>query len=142
MGSDETSPERDALDELGSYGSAEIGIELDALRMLDFDSGNKILATPDLSTVFGCICKDWQGEGGLVSSSAYTTNQQLAITTPISPYNATTNQAIPPCEGELDMSDLMRADLYDGYPKPWAEEQRLTPIGTYYTSSESTPSPR
>ena len=101
--SDETTPERETLDEPGSPIVAEISMDVDSLQILEFPSGSTISEPPDSTTV-----------SGLVSPCTFTTNIQSFPFTPMSPG---TRQMSTVGEGKTGMSDLMQANLYIDSPE-------------------------
>ncbi|GIJ86779.1 hypothetical protein Asppvi_005674 [Aspergillus pseudoviridinutans] len=106
LGLDEVTPEREIFDERGSYAS----VEFDPFPMLDFSPGGKMPETSDFMAVSGYVCNESPVNSGLMSPYTFTTNIQQAPITPFSPVKPTGNQMIT-CDGELQMSDLVRSEL-------------------------------
>ncbi|QUC19082.1 uncharacterized protein UV8b_03323 [Ustilaginoidea virens] len=110
LGRNDVTPERDILDEPVCFSSAGTDIGVDALRMLEFSCNEQLSGTPEIPLIHDTcgIYKDpWNGcNGGLASPYPllFTTNSMQP-----SPLNTHSPQAIG--DGELDMSDLVQAEL-------------------------------
>lgn len=102
----EASPERNTTEEMGLYDGIHLGINMDPWNMLDLTPGEISQGEWPFGLNDGS-CKDWPGLGnrGIVSDMSH-------INLPRTPLS-TTHTAVSTSvhDGELEMSDLMRADL-------------------------------
>jgi hypothetical protein len=104
--------EREASSELHCEGGT-IGCDTDELQMLNFASSENISVSDGQEAIDWTMAYDCRNERSSTWNNLDMSNPRPCLITPISPIQTSASEMTP--KGEMDMSDLMQADLYEGY---------------------------
>ncbi|KAJ6044462.1 hypothetical protein N7499_006962 [Penicillium canescens] len=100
--------EREASNELHCEGGM-IGCDTDELQMLNFASSENISVSDGQEAIDWTMAYDCRNERSSTWNNLDMSNPRPCLITPISPVQTSAREMAP--KGELDMSDLMQADL-------------------------------